>query len=127
GAAAVGGWLEEAGERTPTALRATHVVALAGGRGHVHLHISREGTARLIHRVQVSPPPATAADLDAAVVAGVTAALEQIAAPTPVLLFGVDPAGSLHPALVAAGWSTTQESVLVDREVRADDREPSDS
>ena len=50
-----------------------------------------------------------------AVVAGLSGLLGQIAAPTPVLVIGVDPAGSLSRALIAVGWSIVQVSVLVAR------------
>lgn len=103
-------WLEEAWEGTESFLRHTLAIPLSDGL-QAWLHVSREGTAFLSHRVLL--PCARPLRED---VANVLAdLLARAPAERPVLITGLDPAVEAARALLQSGWDVVQRGHIMAR------------
>ncbi len=100
----VAAWMEAAWERTPASARRSvrlDGVALA--------HVSTEGSAYLVHRLNTNTLD------DAAVVEAAKRLLDALPAPRPVLLYGCNVVSSITSSLMRAGWDAVQTSAVMER------------
>jgi hypothetical protein len=104
-------WLEEAWEGTEGPLRHTLAITTPGG-SRAWLHVSREGTAFLSHRVLVPcgrPPRENVAKVMAEL-------LDRLPADRPVLITGLDPAAAATRALLQDDWDVVQRGHIMVRQ-----------
>ncbi|MEZ4380632.1 MAG: GNAT family N-acetyltransferase [Nannocystaceae bacterium] len=112
---AVCGWLEEAWGLTPDGLRETWTITDAGAP-IAWAHVSREGSASLVHRLLVAE--ARRGDALVATVVAAAAALRAALTPRgPLLLYGLPSVSPITEALIAARWAVAQVGHLMTRPV----------
>ncbi len=109
---AVGGWLQEAWEGT--ADRQTYAV---GAPPRAWAHVSREGKARLIHRVLLTtePAPGPTSTPEEKVLELVSALSAALSPSAPLLFYGLPSVSPITALLQRAGWTCVQESTRMVR------------